>query len=252
MARVRQISTFRSHRRFLDHQSRPVMAFAWSEARVDRHRLGLQVYPLASLGTDDNIMDICRRLIKLDTWQDFHRKQVRIDMYSPQDSVEACMAHHRREKEHRQHTGGPDIVPTWSGVDYGTNLRNWILVIDKGCATWHDIEQEGLLSVQFEWDGHPDDVCELDDWEPEGEVPPGDYHSFVRVYSRQTGPHIRRALVDAERCARDDYDRSLGILRFYDIASSLLCLNRQCCWDGLMDCELCDAKLEHDRCLIVE
>lgn len=151
---------------FGDHAGNPVIT-TYSSYGAEKHvsRLSLHLYTLSTM--KESAPDLCKLFLQihgLTSWGDAANYWPRVDVYEkPLDSLEDCMQHHRVEKEFRNKTGGPHIVPNWSrreSYSYRT-YRNVIFVIDKDCSDWQMVLNKGLLSVQFDLDSRPEDHFEV-------------------------------------------------------------------------------------------
>ncbi|KAF2087751.1 hypothetical protein K490DRAFT_41574 [Saccharata proteae CBS 121410] len=157
-----------------DHSGRPVTTIYNSSSQIKDiiPKLSFHIYPLSSM--TDSATHIGTRFLASDGisgWGNARNWWPRVDVYAPMASVDECMAHHVKEKEFRKRRGGPHIVPNWSNrsYEYGNPYRNVILVIPADCASWSDVEEKGLLWVQFDLIRVPGDDVEVMEWPQDGE-----------------------------------------------------------------------------------
>ena len=233
---------------FNDHAGNPVISAAWSAYKVPCHPLGLQVYPLGPLSSV-KAQDIALALAKRDTGLEVHDKRTRIDVYSPQASIEDCMSHQRLEKEHRRQTGGLNMVPVWIGAEQGLEHRNWIFVIDKDSCSLDSVAsvlEKGLSSVVFDLCQDPEDEFEFDDCDDSDsdmvivEMCPkrGDPHMEPLLMTRGHATELRCQLTGEFIGTRSFDDLCLMVIRDCLFQG---CYDAICCWD-------CEDNVEHDEC----
>lgn len=243
-------------RRFPDHSGNPVTSVVHGADRVDCYKVGLQLYPLAPL--KDSPEKIGDGFTKLDFGGNAHNKWPRVDIYSPQDSIEACMRHQLLERKHRREdqgaSRGPHMVTTWAGGYMDYQYRNVILVADKDSVDWESIKAKGLTAVLFDWTGDPADDIDVIDAE-DSEVKDLQY---VECSPASPDPLIFHVVVDpaAEKEVeerqrrsprRKDDSRPLSRL-VWDLCAPL----PQCCYDGHADCLDCEAEIAHEACRLDE
>jgi len=89
-------------RTFPDHASKPVLTYVSSRFGPECHPVSLQVYPLAPLA-EGVPLAIARGLLSFEVARGFHNDfSPRVDVYSAQESIEACIVHQRAEKVFRR------------------------------------------------------------------------------------------------------------------------------------------------------
>ncbi|KAF9894167.1 hypothetical protein FE257_009140 [Aspergillus nanangensis] len=159
----------------------------------------------------------------------------RVDVYAPQESLEACIEHHRREKAYRKKAKEemhraiiaaaataeeghaavaklrgkeplPHIVPSWCSlgeIPYGGNIldpwyRSFILVIPKGSSTWEDIQEKGIWMVEFDQQVPPELETAEDEVDEEEEALIDSEDDWMHVDKINYGPpiNITRVRID--------------------------------------------------------
>lgn len=182
------------------------------------------------------------------------RYDPRVDVYTGFDSIEQCMDHHLREKVFRQKAAEelrraavdgmneedayhflttqvrgkeplPHIVPTWcEGIRFWresnpqVRYKSWILVTKKGCKTWADVQEQGILLVQFDLDWAVEmETCLYDEDPASDSLIPGDKQPWLVIDRVEQPPSITTELL----CVRsqpsfdwDDFRKPDGSLDF--------------------------------------
>ncbi|KAK0623760.1 hypothetical protein B0T14DRAFT_565084 [Immersiella caudata] len=241
-------------RTFPDHAGNPVTSHVISTVGLECHLVSLQVYPLGPLVDP---LAIANGLLGPELSDAYGDKFPRVDIYSPQPSLEACMAHQRAEKEHRKESDGLYMIPTWQRgradfVTHRTNHRNLIVVIDLDCPDWDAVKAKGPGIVLFDWVGTPEDDLEVypaedsdaEDLEMVEAMPPGEDPLVLRgLLSREEEKMLHK---DWEGMTWEDRgaDRRIYFGRFFRDLSFWL----PECYGGHLECEDCENEVEHERC----
>jgi len=245
-------------RTFLDHASQPVTSLVLSPFGLDCHLVSLQVYPLTPLVDP---LAIAHGLLSYETSRDFGDKTPRVDIYAPQPSLEACMAHQRAEKLHRKETGGLYIIPTWhqGNLDFIASRaqhRNFIVVIDSDCSDWTSVQAKGVTIVLFDWvDSFEDDIkvysagdSEVQDFEMVEVIPPGEDPLILRGLLKKEDEKMLYSQWEPGVMTREerDQDRRLYFGSFFrDLSYGL-----PQCYGGYLECDDCKNGVEHDKCTV--
>lgn len=245
-------------------------------------------------------LNICSKRLSDD------RFDPRVDIYTGFDSIEQCIDHHRREKAYRrkaaedlrravvdgmseedaqeflttQHRGKeplPHIVPTWcegisfwrQGIIPPDRFKSWILVMKKDCRTWADVEEQGILLVQFDLDWSIEMETEIEPDFAADSLIPDDRQPWMIVYKVERPPPIQTTLL----CVRsepswtwDDFrqpDGSIDYDRYAKFRESWKTPGHQGtlsgAWQGFSrviwgdpykdeDCDGCKNDEPHDKC----
>jgi hypothetical protein len=241
-------------RTFEDHTGNPANSLVISPVGLDCHLVSLQVYPLGALSDP---LAIANSLLEYELGEAYGDKIPRVDIYTPQPSLEACILHQRAEKEHRKKNDGLYIVPTWHRgradfVTSRTNHRNFIVVLDADCANWDAVRARGVSIVLFDWVGTPEDDLEVypaedsdvEDLEMVEAMPPGEDPLVLRgLLSREEEKMLHKEW-EGMKWQDRNADRRVFFGRFFRDLSFWL----PECYGGLLECEDCENEVEHDRC----
>ncbi|KAG2417105.1 hypothetical protein HFD88_008323 [Aspergillus terreus] len=245
-------------------------------------KLSIHLYSLGPLQPSPE--DIGQELLKSNDiidWANARNWWPRVDVYSPLDSIEACIEHHRREKTFRRNSKEemhravaattadeeeavgavrklrgkeplPHIVPTWcrrrtAYVLYRTTpaiYRGFILVVPAECTTWEDIQQKGLWMVRFDQDVPGELTVQMDDDASAQESLIDDDHGWVQVDScTNWGPPHCVERVSVNSLDVEDPPMNSLYNEWVSLVSQLYdCTYRPCCCDG------CDEGEPHENC----
>jgi hypothetical protein len=243
-------------RQFPDHAGQPVQSLVLSPVGLDCHVVSLQVYPLGPLADP---LSIANGLLAPELSEAHGDKFPRVDLYSPQPSLEACMAHQRAEKQHRKQTDGLYIVPTWHRGKAGfvtsrISHRNFIVVIDADCPDWDAVRAKGLSIVLFDWVGSPEDDLEVypaddsdvEDLEMVEAMSPGEDPLVLRgLLTREEEKMLHEQWEPGKMTIQErNADRRVYFGRFFRDLSFWL----PECYGGHLECEDCENEVAHERC----
>ncbi|KAL5356264.1 hypothetical protein BJX96DRAFT_171449 [Aspergillus floccosus] len=248
-------------------------------------KLSIHLYCLGPHQTSPEA--IGQELLKSDDiidWATARNWWPRVDVYSPLESIEACIEHHRREKKFRKdakeemHRAAaataaneeeaaeavrklrgkeplPHIVPTWCRRRTAYTLyrttpaiyRSFILVVPAECTTWGDIEEKGLWMVRFDQDipGELTVTMYNDDASTQQSlIDDGQGWVHVDRYTNWGPPH-RVKRVSVNSLNVDD--SSLTLTTLYDEWASLVSELYSCTYRPY-SCNGCDEDEPHENC----
>lgn len=175
---------------FQDHDRQPVTSY-------DNHfhtKLSHHLYTLRPM--KESQAELGKAFLNLPgiiDWGNARNYWPRVDVYSPQASIEACMEHHRKEKRYRN-CKDPHIVPTWAKRDFSP-YRNVIFITDQDSTDWNIVLEKGLICVQFDQDIQPEK--EYDIYEAEDLLDPRDEGLIEKVLFGKD-PNISRVFLRRE------------------------------------------------------
>jgi hypothetical protein len=176
-----------------DHAGRPyTVVDGHRDSSPGIFKLGIQLYCLGNPKPSPAVLgDKFLSCKAISGWGNARNWWPRVDVHTDFDSVEECVEHHRREKAFRKAAveemrrnvveglseeaayeklksevrGSeplPHIVPSWcpsakfwNDCNFGSRYRSWVLIMLKGCTSWDDVIENGLLHVSFDLDITP-------------------------------------------------------------------------------------------------